>query len=347
MGCPTLAELPPPPSGKSGWPWTEESKQVPVTQLDGSPWPKISIVTPSFNQGAFIEETIRAVLLQGYPDIEYMVIDGGSQDETPDILKKYEAWLTYWVSEPDRGQAHAINKGFERATGKIYYWINSDDFPAKNMFAKVAEYFTSNPTSDVIYGDCYYINEFSRTDKFVSSIDFSLDKLVEMDLIGQPAAFFRADIWKNYGPTREALRFIMDYELWLRWALEGVNFEHLPALQASFRVHSNSKTTRLSRVSQNETITLLFELKNSGKLPINMYPHIKNAIYRLCLISFGDRDFQQYWRNLFNYVKHTHKIPPASLLLRGLLVLFGRRFNDTLSAIKHKIMDLKPLGFLQ
>src|SRR5215469_2917833 len=113
-----LADLPPPPAGHTGWPWTIESMPSPPARTDGSPWPTISIVTPSYNQGQFIEETIRSVLLQGYPALEYIIIDGGSTDQSVEIIKKYEPWLTYWISESDRGQSHAINKGFKRATGE-------------------------------------------------------------------------------------------------------------------------------------------------------------------------------------------------------------------------------------
>ena len=138
MRCPTLAELPPPPAGKTGWPWTVESPQLPDTMPDGKPWPRISIVTPSYNQGQFIEETIRSALLQGYPHLEYIIIDGGSTDDSVGVIKKYQPWLAYWVSEEDRGQSHAINKGFERATGGIMNWINSDDFLAVDALREVA-----------------------------------------------------------------------------------------------------------------------------------------------------------------------------------------------------------------
>src|SRR5438105_6022991 len=138
MRCPTLSELPSPPLGKTDWPWTEDSNQSPGQKNHSNPWPKISIVTPSYNQGQFIEETIRSVLLQGYPDLEYIIIDGGSQDESVEIIKKYEPWLTYWVSEQDRGQSHAINKGFDRSTGLILGWLNSDDVLLPNALATVA-----------------------------------------------------------------------------------------------------------------------------------------------------------------------------------------------------------------
>src|SRR5439155_19891425 len=121
-----LSVLPPPPRGKTGWPWTEESTPVAEAIKNGASWPRISIVTPSYNQGHFIEETIRSVLLQGYPNLEYIVMDGGSKDGTLSILRKYEHAIDFYTSAPDKGQAEAINKGFARASGDILAWLNSD-----------------------------------------------------------------------------------------------------------------------------------------------------------------------------------------------------------------------------
>src|ERR1700687_3909147 len=119
MHCPRLTELPPPPKGNTGWPWTVESPALPPLRHDGSPWPRISIVTPSYNQGAFLEETILSVVNQGYPNVEHIIIDGASTDATLSVLHRYSDAVSYWVSEPDRGQGHAINKGMEHATGDI------------------------------------------------------------------------------------------------------------------------------------------------------------------------------------------------------------------------------------
>ena len=113
----TLKDLPAPPEGKTGWPWTEQSEPLPDRMPDGFDWPRFSIVTPSYNQEQFIEETIRSVLLQGYPNLEYIIIDGESKDKSVEIIKKYEQYLTYWTSEPDRSQSHAINKGWQKCTG--------------------------------------------------------------------------------------------------------------------------------------------------------------------------------------------------------------------------------------
>src|SRR5437588_12503482 len=117
-----MSNVLPPPSDKAGWPWTSQHLALPRVQPNGHPWPRISIITPSYNQGRFIEETIRSVLLQGYPNLEYLIIDGGSSDESVEIITKYSPWLAYWISEKDHGQSDAINRGFSRATGEVVAW---------------------------------------------------------------------------------------------------------------------------------------------------------------------------------------------------------------------------------
>src|SRR5262249_22787460 len=132
MRCPSLSELSSPPPGKKGWPWTEES--LPLWEQIGEGYfcPRITVVTPSFNQGQFIEETIRSVLLQGYPDLEYFVLDGGSTDDSVAIIKKYSPWISFWASEVDGGQSAAINRGLRMGSGWYATWINSDDMLCKN-----------------------------------------------------------------------------------------------------------------------------------------------------------------------------------------------------------------------
>ena len=145
MHCPNLTELPPPPSGKKGWPWTEATPRLPDTMPDGPPWPRISIVTPSLNQGRYIEETIRSVLLQGYPDLEYIIIDGGSTDNSLEVIQKYAPWLTYWVSEPDKGQSHAINKGWRHSTGGFIGWLCADDILLPSAVAQAVRFIGARP----------------------------------------------------------------------------------------------------------------------------------------------------------------------------------------------------------
>lgn len=223
MRCPTLSELPPPPSDKTGWPWTEESPQLPDTMPDGSPWPRISIVTPSFNQGQFIEETIRSVLLQGYPNLEYIIIDGGSTDNSVDIIKKYEPWLAYWVSEKDRGQSHAINKGFERCEGDFITFQNSDDYYLKSVFGDVAIRWRQFQQVGAIIGSFYYSDKYKMQDTFIvpylpneGPIDLVLTSPNRWRL-HQVSTFFTKNALDSVGRfVREDLNYTMDRELLYR-----------------------------------------------------------------------------------------------------------------------------------
>ena len=242
MRCPTLHELPPPPPGKTGWPWTEESPQLPDAMPDGSPWPRVSIVTPSYNQGQFIEETIRSVLLQGYPNLEYMIIDGGSTDESVEIIRKYEPWLTYWVSEPDRGQAHAINKGFERATGDVLGYLNSDDYFFSQMVWTGVKVLHAHPDCCVVHSNAYVVNESSEIvgeyrSKYLDSVSF-----IQHDYICQPATLFRRDLWNSIGPFNEHLHFVLDYAYWLQALLQGFGFCYVDQFWAAARMWEEAKS---------------------------------------------------------------------------------------------------------
>src|SRR5262245_40759296 len=152
-----LVDLPPPPPEKTRWPWTQSDVQ-PAPPSESFAWPRVTVVTPSFNQGAFIEETIRSVLLQDYPNLEYLVVDGGSTDSTLEVIKTYEPWIDYWVSERDRGQTHAINKGFSRATGEILAWLNSDDTYEPHAIRTVVRHMMATGAV-VTYGNCNLIDE--------------------------------------------------------------------------------------------------------------------------------------------------------------------------------------------
>lgn len=141
--CPSIDELPPPPAGKTGWPWTIGSPRLEEAPARFREWPSFLIVTPSYSQGQFIEETIRSVLLQGYPKLTFGVIDGGSADDTLAIIERYKSWLSFWCSEPDRGQSHALNKGFAGRSGDICAYLNSDDLYLPGALALVARSFVS------------------------------------------------------------------------------------------------------------------------------------------------------------------------------------------------------------
>jgi len=245
MNCPTLSELPAPPRGKKGWPWTEETLQLTETMPDGQPWPRVSIVTPSYNQGRFIEETIRSVLLQGYPDLEYIIIDGGSTDNSVEIIKKYDKWLTYWVSEPDRGQSHAINKGFEKASGEIYNWLNSDDYLLKDALKNVAMAYDASPEAGAWCGGALLVNEDKKRLKLRPPKDLSTEGISRWseNSFQQSACFFSDKAWQKCGHLDQSLHYAMDFDLWLK-IVKTFPIEKVDYILSSDHTHKNAKTQK-------------------------------------------------------------------------------------------------------
>jgi glycosyltransferase involved in cell wall biosynthesis len=205
-------------------------------------WPKISIVTPSFNQAQFLERTIISVLNQDYPNLEYIIIDGGSTDGSVEIIKKYEQNLAYWVSEKDRGQSDAINKGFLKSTGEILAWLNSDDVYLPGVLTFMVRSFREFPTEDVLYGDTLFIDENDAILRKMKAGRFSRGGLISWTLnLIQLNAFWRRKIFFDSGMLRTKYDYAMDYDLWLRMLKSGARFRHLRGDVACLRIHSASK----------------------------------------------------------------------------------------------------------
>ncbi len=240
-----LVDFPPPPPEKACWPWTQDDVRPAPSPPEGCAWPRVSIVTPSFNQGAFIEETIRSVLLQDYPNLEYLIVDGGSTDSTLEVIKTYEPWIDYWVSERDRGQTHAINKGFARATGDIVAWLNSDDTYEPHAIRTVVRHMVA--TGGVVtYGNCNLIDETGARSGVVVPPPVNFESLlkfwsVDCSTPPQPAIFFRRNVLDEVGLLDETLRYVMDYDLWLRIA-RRYSFSYVGAVLGNCRMHSECKT---------------------------------------------------------------------------------------------------------
>ena len=254
---------------RTGWPWDKEGSSMPETMANGSSWPRISIVTPSYNQVDFLEETIRSVLLQGYPNLEYMVIDGGSCDGSVEIIKKYEKDLAYWVSEPDDGQAHAIRKGFEKSTGDFQAWINSDDVYSPGTLQKIAEAFTLSG-ADVVYGHEYFIDEKSK--KVGERLSLPFPKRLGLAfyvyggfLVFQPASFWRRDLYEKSGGIDPFFTFIMDPDLFTRFVINDAKFHLLDEFFVNFRLHESSKTASIQDVRKKEREEL--HLRYGGMVP--------------------------------------------------------------------------------
>jgi glycosyltransferase involved in cell wall biosynthesis len=205
--------------------------------------PLVSIVTPSFNQAPYLEETIRSVLEQDYPYIEYIVVDGGSTDGSVSIIQKYAGKLAWWVSEIDKGQTDAINKGFGRANGQILAWINSDDTYEPRAVSTAVKYLQEHPEVGMVYADCNFIDEQGRVIGKFGAAQTDYKRLRQGYVhIPQQTMFFRAELWHAVGPLDPSFYFAMDYDLWVRIASRAA-IKYLPwQTWANFRIHTSGKT---------------------------------------------------------------------------------------------------------
>lgn len=220
--------------------------------------PLVSIVTPSFNQASYLEAAIASVLDQEYPNIEYILIDGGSMDGSVDIIRKYTGKLAYWISETDRGQTDAINKGFAHATGKYLAWLNADDRLKSNAVSEAVQFLESHPDVGMVYGNTEYIDS---TDRVIGNFPAAQTNYRALRRgyvhIPQQAAFWRSDLWQQVAPLDTSFTFAMDYDLWMRLAKIS-NLQYLPRLWAQFRLHSDSKTLQNDQRAWDEMLKVHF-----------------------------------------------------------------------------------------
>jgi glycosyltransferase involved in cell wall biosynthesis len=320
---PTIGELPPPPAGKTGWPWTEGRPQVADTMPDGRPWPRISIVTPSFNQGRFIEATIRSVLLQGYPDLEYVVMDGGSTDGTVETIKRYEPYLSYWVSRPDRGQTDAICQGLEKVSGAWFNWLNADDILLPGALTTLADVARTAGDAEWITGGRLLMSEAG------AFVDVDVPWRSDASIIGldkpsfpQDATFIRPDLMRRHGiRPREGLNVfdtVLHFELF-RVARPVVT----TAVFSAMRLHPQQKTADEERRAR-ENRTVIDPI-------LRRYPLWARAVMRLlrtrygvvvaaalrCAVHYGISPPARKWRAVaFVYGDFAWRVQPARRLVQ-------------------------------
>lgn len=208
--------------------------------------PRITIVTPSYNQGQFLEQTIDSVLSQNYPNLEYIIIDGGSNDNSIDIIKKYNRYISYWTSEKDNGQSDAINKGLAHATGKIFNWLNSDDYYEPGALNAIADGFASQPEKKIMcgYTHCFHHESFATSHTYRMGIRDTVAASVMNVEMNQPGSFYKMDVLQELGFLNPSLRYVFDSELWFRFLSKyGLQaFGYTDALIANFRLHETSKS---------------------------------------------------------------------------------------------------------
>lgn len=216
-------------------------------------YPKITIVTPSYNQANFLERTILSVINQNYPNLEYIIIDGGSTDGSVEIIKKYEKHLTYWVSEKDNGQSDALNKGFAKATGDILSYLNSDDMYLLNTFNTVADTFIKINMADIIYGHSLIINGKDELIRNCVALPFKLKEyLNDVFSVPQPSTFWRRNVYDNVGGFNTNNHTCMDAEFFAYAGVLGFNFYRINKVLSKFRIHEGSKTGKLNTKIKND-----------------------------------------------------------------------------------------------
>lgn len=225
----------------------------------------VSIITPSFNQANYLEQTLRSVLEQDYARIEYIVIDGGSTDGSVEIIRKYKDRFAYWVSEKDNGQAEAINKGLVRAKGEIVAWLNSDDYYLPNTISEVVKGFEENPDIAMVYGNVLAVDEQGQTTNVLKYKQLSFEDLLCFQIIGQPSVFFRRDALEKAGLLDASLHFLLDQHLWLRIAQQG-KILHVPQTWSAARYHAEAKNRAKAAEFGREAFRILDWVKSQPGL---------------------------------------------------------------------------------
>jgi glycosyltransferase involved in cell wall biosynthesis len=247
-------------------------------------YPKISIVTPSFNQGQYIEQTILSIINQGYPNLEYIIIDGGSTDNTVDIIKKYQRHISYWVSEPDRGQSDALNKGLAKCTGDIFNWINSDDYLEPNALFAVAKSFDEDVDIVCGYSRLFFDEGNATIMEHRTELFPLLEQTIVEQRINQQGMFYKLAIARKLGGINTELHYVMDLELWWRYlsCYGQERIKQIPNLLAHFRIHNMSKTGACDKKFRQEEASIWNHLLKQLRIGKVWADYFETAVIYKC-----------------------------------------------------------------
>jgi glycosyltransferase involved in cell wall biosynthesis len=290
--------------------------------------PLVTVVTPSYNQAEFLEHAICSVLGQDYPSIEYFLVDGASSDRSNDVIEKYASSLNWWVSEPDDGQADAINKGLRKANGEIIAWLNSDDLYLPGAVSSAVDVLLANPDLGLVYGDAITIDINGRLLNQLVFPQWTLEDLMAFRIICQPAVFMRREVLERAGTLNESFHFMLDHQLWLRIAAEAP-IQHIPSLLAAARYHPTAKNVAQAEQFSRETYNVLAWMEKQPEMVEIIHRNRRKILagaYRLSARYLLDGGF--YKEALRTYGKALITQPVYAIghwhrMLYALLCLFG------------------------
>jgi glycosyltransferase involved in cell wall biosynthesis len=318
-----------------------ETPKLPPTQENGTPWPRVTVVTPSFNQARFLEETIRSVLLQGYPHLEYIVLDGGSRDESVEVIRRYAPWLSYWTSEKDGGQSAAINRGFRRATGEWVGWQNSDDFYALGAVHRLVETARARSSASVIYGSVRLCDAESKVTGSYPTSAFDPHAMLPWANMFNQSMFFHRRVFEAGHFLDESLHHFIDHDFFWRLILAGYEFAYCPEMSATFRLHDLAKGSTQHEVAARELYALYKRLHAEPKLAESVRRKALVCLRNHCVDQFGKSRwelFDQFTGDL----RHAVGLGAlgANLNLRRLARRMGAANIARLRRLKHLV--IKP-----
>jgi glycosyltransferase involved in cell wall biosynthesis len=311
---------------------------------------RVSIITPSYNQAKYLETTIRSVFGQEYEELEYFIIDGGSTDGSVDIIRKYEKYLAGWVSEPDKGQADAINKGLQKATGEIIAWLNSDDAYAPGAIHSAVELFLQKPEFGLIYGNAVSIDQNGIPFHIQTFKNYQLEDLIAFNIICQPAVFFRKKLLDDVGYLDESYHFLLDHHLWLRIA-QYTKIFHVPEIWAFARYHPGAKNITLATEFGKEALRILEWMKSQSSL-VEIVESDQEKVMAMFHRFVGRYllDGGQGWSALKSYLRSFQAEPGIAMkewhrILFAVLSILGLRvFSKYYYGLQRRFFSLSPLN---